>query len=188
MGYAVRGMYGEGSKSIGAFYQISNEATLGQSEEEILDHTQSVIRQIIKHERDARNWILDTRHSILDTPRVRGGHSITGKDACVTRIEHPESSIQSRASRIEIEDKIFRSYGILANARSISSKEALELLSWVSLGVNTGMLLGPSITDITRLLVLIRPAHLQKYEGRELDTAARDVTRAAVIRKMVVNK
>ena len=83
------------------------------------------------------------------------------------------------------EDKIFRSYGTLVNARLISSKEALNLLSWVSLGVNMGILSGPSRSDTVRLLVLTRPAHLQKYEGIELDTTSRDMSRAEVIRAIL---
>lgn len=54
VGLAVRGIYGEGSEAIGNLFQISNQITLGQSEEEILDNLHSVVRQIIEHERSAR--------------------------------------------------------------------------------------------------------------------------------------
>jgi protein arginine kinase len=182
MGYAVRGMYGEGSRATGAFYQISNEATLGQSEEEIVDRVRSVARQIIDRERDARHSILEGKATAIASLNELAG--------CSTRRD-PRVSGGHPVSRIEIEDIIFRSYGTLANARLISSRESLDLLSWVSLGVNTGILsesvIGMSRRDaraaIARLLVLIRPAHLQKYSGRKLDTAARDMNRAAVIRK-----
>jgi protein arginine kinase len=67
VGLAVRGLYGEGSEAIGNLFQISNQITLGQSEEEIIDNLYSVVRQIIEHERVARqkllsesnNWIND---------------------------------------------------------------------------------------------------------------------------------
>jgi len=144
MGYTVRGMYGEGSEATGAFYQMSNEATLGQSEEEIVDRIRSVARQIVEREREERQLLIKDK---------------------------------------KVEDRVFRSYGTLMNARLISSKEASNLLSWVSLGVNIGILSELSRTDIARLLVLIRPAHLQKYEGRELDAMDRDMIRAVVIRE-----
>jgi protein arginine kinase len=54
VGLAVRGIYGEGSEAIGNLFQISNQITLGQSEEEILDNLYGVVKQIIEHERSAR--------------------------------------------------------------------------------------------------------------------------------------
>lgn len=54
VGLAVRGIYGEGSEAIGNLFQISNQITLGQSEDEILDNLYSVVRQIMEHERSAR--------------------------------------------------------------------------------------------------------------------------------------
>jgi len=149
MGYTIRGIYGEGSQATGAFYQISNEATLGQPEEKIVDLMRSVARQIIEYEREERQRIIE-------------------KD------------------RIGLEDKIFRSYGTLTNARSISSREALNLLSWISLGINIGILSGLDETDIARLLVLTRPAHLQRLEGKKLNATARDISRATVIRSVLV--
>jgi protein arginine kinase len=54
VGLAVRGIYGEGSEALGQLYQVSNQVTLGQSEEEILSNLQGVVRQIIEHEHVAR--------------------------------------------------------------------------------------------------------------------------------------
>jgi protein arginine kinase len=54
VGLAVRGIYGEGSEALGQLYQVSNQVTLGQSEEEILDNLQGVVRQMIEHEQIAR--------------------------------------------------------------------------------------------------------------------------------------
>ena len=58
VGLAVRGIYGEGSEALGNLFQISNQITLGQSEEEILNNLYSVVRQIIEHERTARKRLL----------------------------------------------------------------------------------------------------------------------------------
>lgn len=57
---AVRGYYGEGSESSGNFYQISNQVTLGVSEEELLDQFQRVlIPGVVRYERAARDVLLD---------------------------------------------------------------------------------------------------------------------------------
>lgn len=65
---AVRGYYGEGSESSGNFYQISNQITLGVSEEELLDQFQRVlIPGVVRYERAARDVLLDReRLSIED--------------------------------------------------------------------------------------------------------------------------
>src|SRR5438094_4254252 len=55
---AVRGLYGEGSRASGDFYQISNQVTLGKSETTILNEIREVIPQIILYERQARNTLV----------------------------------------------------------------------------------------------------------------------------------
>ena len=58
VGVAVRGFYGEGTQASGNFFQVSNQITLGQSEEEIIDNLERIIRQIIDHEEKAREILL----------------------------------------------------------------------------------------------------------------------------------
>lgn len=65
VGLAVRGLYGEGSEAIGNLFQISNQITLGQSEDEIIDNLHSVVRQIIEHERTARKTLAAESNSRL---------------------------------------------------------------------------------------------------------------------------
>lgn len=55
---AVRGFYGEGTDALGDFYQISNQITLGRSEEEILEDLKAVIDQIVAYEKKAREGML----------------------------------------------------------------------------------------------------------------------------------
>ena len=57
LGMVVRGIYGEGSENLGNIYQISNQITLGKSEQEILDELQSVVEQVIEKERQARKQL-----------------------------------------------------------------------------------------------------------------------------------
>ena len=54
LGLTVRGLYGEGSKAHGNLYQVSNQVTLGMSEEEIIASLENIVKQIEKHEKDAR--------------------------------------------------------------------------------------------------------------------------------------
>ena len=56
---AVRGFYGEGTQASGDFYQISNQVTLGKSEEEILDLLDRVVPKIVAYERAVREHLLE---------------------------------------------------------------------------------------------------------------------------------
>src|SRR6266404_5686172 len=62
---AVRGLYGEGSRASGEFYQISNQVTLGKSESTILQEIREVIPEIIKYERHARNTLVKENRQAL---------------------------------------------------------------------------------------------------------------------------
>jgi protein arginine kinase len=58
---AVRGLYGEGTQATGNFFQFSNQITLGQPEEEIIQNLESVIQQVIEHEKEARHYLTEKR-------------------------------------------------------------------------------------------------------------------------------
>jgi protein arginine kinase len=62
---AVRGLYGEGSRASGEFYQISNQVTLGKSETTILSEIREVIPQIISYERQARTTLVRENRQML---------------------------------------------------------------------------------------------------------------------------
>lgn len=59
MSLAVRGFYGEGSQAIGDFYQISNQVTLGQSEEELIGEVEDATPALIEYERKAREFLVN---------------------------------------------------------------------------------------------------------------------------------
>lgn len=63
MGFAVRGIYGEGSQAEGDLYQISNQITLGISEQETLNHLQSVTEQIVEREMELRRAMVERNRS-----------------------------------------------------------------------------------------------------------------------------
>jgi len=75
VGLTVRGLYGEGSEATGNVFQISNQITLGQTEDEIVDNLYSVVRQIIEHERSARQKLMiESKTRIAD--RVKRSYGI----------------------------------------------------------------------------------------------------------------
>ena len=146
LNFASRGFYGEGTQASGNFFQISNQVSLGHSEEDLIQNINGLIRQVIEQEEQARQALL----------------------------------VQNRPM---LEDKIYRSYGLLKNVHIISSGETIDLLSMVRLGVDTGLLKDVDRTAINELFIMIQPAHLQKIEGKKLATAERDIKRASVIRE-----
>ncbi|MGM0444875.1 MAG: protein arginine kinase [Bacillota bacterium] len=144
LGLTVRGIYGEGSESTGNIYQISNQITLGSTEEDIIDNLESVTRQVITQEKNARNRLLKEQETF-------------------------------------IKDKIMRSFGKLKFAYSISTSEAMELLSYIKLGIDLGLLKEIDSLLLKKLLIIIRPAHLQSLIGENINSSKRDIKRAELI-------
>jgi protein arginine kinase len=100
-------------------------------------------------------------------------------------IEHEENA---RASLLEKKPKmvfnhIGRAYGILANAHSISSKETMNLLSLMRLGVDVGLFPGVDRALVDELFILTQPAHLQKQHSEKLSAEERDLLRADMVRE-----
>ncbi len=85
-------------------------------------------------------------------------------------------------NRPMLEDKIFRSYGILKSAHIISSQETVELLSMIRLGVDLNIIKDVDRNVLNELFIMIQPAHLQKIEGKRLNASERDIKRASLIR------
>jgi len=85
--------------------------------------------------------------------------------------------------RTRLEDKIWRAYGALRNARIISSEETMDLLSSIRLGVNLGILADVPIGTVNELFIRTQPAHLQRMEKKNLSSNERDAMRAEFIRR-----
>ena len=62
---AVRGLYGEGSQAMGDFYQISNQQTLGSTEDALITNLKDVVPKIISYERRVRETLVKENHSSL---------------------------------------------------------------------------------------------------------------------------
>jgi len=70
-GFVVRGIYGEGSEALGNIFQISNQITLGKSEENIVEDLQSIIVKLVEQERDARNRLMERSEVRLENQIFR---------------------------------------------------------------------------------------------------------------------
>jgi protein arginine kinase len=150
LGLAVRGLYGEGTEALGNVFQVSNQMTLGETETTIVERLEKVLAQIIEHEENARQTLLEKK------PKVVFNH-------------------------------IGRAYGILANAHSISSKETMNLLSLMRLGVDMGLFPGAERSLVDVLFILTQPAHLQKQFSDKLSAEERDLLRADMVRERLKN-
>ena len=89
---------------------------------------------------------------------------------------------------LELEDMIYRSYGILTNCRKISSEEVRDLLSNIKLGTDLGILQELTDLKVQKLYLYTKPANLQKYLGSQYEAIERDIKRAEVIRQILEEK
>jgi protein arginine kinase len=150
LGLAVRGLYGEGTEALGNVFQVSNQMTLGENEPAIVERLEKVLSQIIEHEENARQTLLEKKTKVV--------------------FNH-----------------IGRAYGILANAHSISSKETMNLLSLMRLGVDMGLFPGAERSLVDELFLVTQPAHLQKKLSDKLSAEERDLIRADMVRERLKN-
>ncbi len=81
-----------------------------------------------------------------------------------------------------IEDKLWRAYGTLRYARSLSFEEAMNFLSGVRLAVGLKLIEGLSVYTLNKLLIFSQAAHLARKEGRDLAEDEANVVRAAFVR------
>ncbi len=86
-----------------------------------------------------------------------------------------------------VEDHVARAFGILSNARMISSGEALNLLSTLRFGLDLGLIDQFSRRELDMLFISIQPAHLQKQENCDLEPNERDIVRAEMLRGFMEN-
>jgi protein arginine kinase len=170
MGLAVRGLFGEGTEAASDLYQISNQITLGVSEQDIVSQFEnSIIPEIVEYENAARGQLLDKQTDTLDD-----------------RISRAMALLQN-ARLISSQEALF----LLSHLRLAinmhdhmrASTPAIERLCALSRGrdkTNTDQ--GLSIATINRLFMLTLPAHLQLNYGKQLDSTHRDALRAKIIR------
>jgi protein arginine kinase len=97
--------------------------------------------------------------------------------------EEKARSLLLKDAALQVEDKVWRAYGTLANCRVVSSQEIVNLTSAVRLGVALGFKGLPDLGTLNEILVLTQPAHIQMSVGREMEPTERNAERARVVRK-----
>ncbi len=66
VGLTFRGLYGEGSEVVGNLFQVSNQTTLGKSEEDLIDHLQKIVAQVVDYEQQARSILLRDAPNVIE--------------------------------------------------------------------------------------------------------------------------
>lgn len=145
LGVAVRGVYGEGTKSMGHLYQISNQGTLGAQEETLIEKITQIVNQIIEKEIRIRDYLYKNN---LD----------------------------------EIENEVYRAYGLLTNAKSMTTDESMKLLSLLKLGKEMDVINIPDNADIYRLMTRVQPNNITLNTFNELSPKDRDKKRSEILK------
>lgn len=102
---AVRGLYGEGSQAMGDFYQISNQVTLGKSEESLIKDVADIVPQIIKYERTAREFLIrESQENLHDRVSRAYGILRTAQTISSEETMHLLSSVRMGVNLGLIED------------------------------------------------------------------------------------
>jgi protein arginine kinase len=170
MNMAVRGLFGEGTEAAGDFYQLSNQATLGISEDDIVSQFENkVIPEIVEYEKAARSQLLSEEVDVLDDKisramaLLKNAHLISSQEALFL-LSHLRLGINMRDN-------------MGASTPALDSLQTLR-----DAAANIDKTKGLSITTINRLFMLTLPAHLQLNYGKPLDSTHRDALRAKIIR------
>jgi len=151
VGLTFRGLYGEGSEVVGNFFQVSNQTTLGKTEEDLVDHLDRIVHQVIQYEEQARSVLM------------REAAGVT-------------------------EDKIWRAYGLLRFARSLSFEELINLLSGVRLGSSLKLLPDLRVYTLNKIMIYSQTAHLEQAAGRDLPPPECDTHRASFVRRILARE
>jgi protein arginine kinase len=170
MNLAVRGLFGEGTEAAGDFYQLSNQISLGISEETIVSQfEESVIPEIVEYENVARKHLLSKNVDVLDDKisramaLLKNAHLISSQEALFL-LSHLRLGINMRENMGASTPAINSLYKLGVASGDVDDRE------------------GISITTINRLFMLTLPAHLQLNYGKPLEPADRDALRAKIIR------
>ena len=170
MNLAVRGLFGEGTEAASDLYQLSNQATLGVSESDIVSRFEkTIIPEIIEYEKAARSELLSKQSEVLDDKISRA------------------MALLQNAHLISSQEALFLlshlRLGINMHEHMGASTPAIEKLRTLcGAGKDPDKASALSIATINRLFMLTLPAHLQLNYGKPLDPTHRDALRAQIIR------
>ncbi len=167
MNLAVRGLFGEGTEATSDLYQISNQVTLGVSENDIVSEFENVIiPEVVDYEKTARKQLLTKQSDTLDDKISRA------------------MALLQNAHLISSQEALFLlshlRLGLTMHDHMGASTPAIKRLCALRATAEERHKL--SIRTINRLFMLTLPAHLQLNHGESLDATHRDALRAKIIR------
>lgn len=146
-GAIVEGIFEDDKKSKGNIYKISNQATIGLEEMEIISKLEGIVREVSNEENKFRETFCEKY-------------------------------------KYELEDRVFRSYGILKNAKLLKEKEVFDLLSYVRLGSEIS-LLDLNTRELDRILIEIKNSIIQTNYEKQLSDTELDLVRASIVKQVL---
>jgi protein arginine kinase len=115
---------------------------------------------------------------------------VDGIREVVPRIIEYERRVRTalvKENREKLHDQVSRAFGILRSAHTITSEETMHLLSSVRMGINLGLVDGIEMPTVNELFIHTQPAHLQKIRNTSLESAERNIARAAYLRERLAH-
>lgn len=103
----------------------------------------------------------------------------------VVEMERNAREVLMKNAQSQIEDKIWRAYGILRYAHLLTSEEVINLSSAVRLGVGLGIIRDVTLKQLNKLLIYHQPAHLQLIYNKKMDDYERDQRRALFVKEIL---
>ncbi len=137
----------------------------------------------VEHEKDVYEISNSKTLGVTETDVVQGIQIIAQK------VMEQEREVRKFLAKdgIHLEDKIYRSYGIMTNCRRLGLEEAKEYIEILKLGTDLGILKELTDSKIQKMCLYSQPANLQKYLGKQYDTLELDMKRAEVMKQLMAS-
>lgn len=146
VGIKIRGLLDNRSENYGSVYELYNQNTLGQSEDDIIETVSKMAYQLAVNERKVR-------------------------------------TIAMRDHRIDLEDEIYKSFGVLKYARKLTLKEGMIYLSYLRTGLSEGLIRSSSRINLFGCMLAIQPANLKLIKKKDLSSLEEGIARAEYLRE-----
>lgn len=104
-------------------------------------------------------------------------------DIAMQLIAQEREARKVMCERIDVQDKILRSYGILKYSKSLTNEEFMKYISYVKMGISQGIIEDDLLEKINNLIVQVQPATLSKNIGQDITQQQSDIHRSEIVKK-----
>ncbi|MDZ4199759.1 MAG: protein arginine kinase [Kiritimatiellia bacterium] len=156
LGLTVRGVWGEGTEASGNLFQVSNQMTLGERDEDIVSSLEQIALELVRHEKNARHRLLESRRTLLEDHVGRAYGILTHAHILSSK----EALDLLSALRLAVDA------GILKSVDRSRIDELLLLSQPAHLQWREGKVLSPEDRDVARAQ-LIRSRLFEKISGSD---------------------